>query len=77
MKIVGYRRTSFTPKDGGTQISGFNLYVSFQDPNVIGEATDRIFVSDARLNGFVPSVGVEVQIFYNKYGRVSAIAEVL
>ena len=77
MKIIGYRQSSFVPKDGGDKISGYTFYLTDENPDVTGVCCDHIFVSDHRLNGFVPSLGAEIQIIYNKYGKVSSVLEVL
>ena len=74
-KIVGVVRTSFTAKDG-TQISGRTFFTEepVKPDHGIGQRTDRFFLSDAKLAtlSFKPdlALGFEVQILYNRYGKV-------
>lgn len=73
MKLVGYRRSAFTAKDTGERISGYNLFLTGEDEKVEGVVTDRVFLSDARMNGYLPRVGDDLEIIYNRYGKVSEL----
>lgn len=75
--LIGYRRVNFQTDDG-RQIHGYNLYYlinmdsgSDQD----GSRGDKVYVPDNVLNemGYTPSVGDQVTICYNRYGKVSKI----
>ena len=73
-KVVGKRRTEFTPKDGGQPISGYNLYVLSSDQHTEGFVTDRLFVSDRKFsNGIIPALGDHIDVRYNRYGRVDSV----
>ena len=74
MKLVGYRKASFTAQDTGEVISGCNLYFTYTNPNVQGLGVERVFASDRKLAGYVPVIGDEVQVFYNKYGRLESLS---
>lgn len=69
MKIIGYQNKDFTFEDGKT-VNGYYLYLTEERKNVVGEAVERVFVSSSKLDGYVPSVGDEIYIYYNRYGKV-------
>lgn len=75
-KIIGCERKSFTTKEGDT-IEGTSLYITDKIPPQRGEGctADRIFLSKNKLNdlSFVPVVGMDIEVLYNKYGKVSTI----
>lgn len=75
-KIGGLEHKSFTTKEGDT-IEGVSLYVTDKIPPQRGEGCmgDRIFLSKNKLNdlSFVPAVGMDIEVLYNKYGKVSTI----
>lgn len=73
MELVGYRRSAFTAQDTGERISGYNLYLEEQDENVEGVRTDRVFLSDKKMNGYIPRVGDQLEVVYNRYGKVSEL----
>lgn len=75
MEIVGIKRSKWTPKDGGNEIAGYNLYLCYEHDDVEGMATDRIFVSDKKLQGYVPKVGDYVRVLYNRWGKVDLIEQ--
>ena len=75
-KVIGVSTTSFKGSDG-TMVSGTTIFVSDPiDPKRgQGESAERIFLSAAKLAdlGFTPTVGQEITIFYNRYGKVATI----
>lgn len=73
MKLIGFQSTSFQPKDSKDTISGMNLYVSYPDKKVTGERCERFFLTDRKIGGFVPKVGMEIGVEWNKYGKVEAV----
>lgn len=74
MKIVGYKITSFVTKDG-TKISGITFYVEYKEENnkIYGLCTDKIFLSDNRINGQSFAVGDKINPVYNRYGKVEKV----
>ncbi len=78
MKIIGIRPAGFTAKDSGEYITGQNIFVTEPLSKGTGCSSERLFISDARLNqcGYIPSVGDEVEIGYNRYGKVASIRKV-
>ena len=75
-KIIGFEHKSFTTKEGDT-IEGTSIYITDKIPPQRGEGctADRIFLSKNKLNdlSFVPAVGMDIEVLYNKYGKVSTI----
>ena len=49
MKIIGIRPSSFTGEDN-SQISGRNIYLTYPLEKGEGHGSERIFVTDAKLN---------------------------
>lgn len=72
-KVIGKRQTNFTPKDSDRSISGWNLYLVYNDPAIAGHGCDRIFVSDSKfVNSVVPDINDFVDIRYNRFGKVDS-----
>ena len=72
-KVIGFSERSFTSKDSGAVIDGMNIFVTFETNRTTGLACDRIFISRYRLDqcGYKPSVGDDIEIQYNRYGKIS------
>lgn len=76
-KCIGMRNVDFKGSDGN-QVSGMHLFLSYEDRNITGVGTEKVFIPSYRLQqmSFVPSVGSECELFYNKYGKVADIGAV-
>lgn len=76
MKIIGIRSSSFTGDDK-SQISGRNIYLTYPLEKGEGLGSERIFVTDAKLNAWTyqPKVGDEVWVSYNRYGRCDGMSK--
>ena len=74
MKVIGIRKSTFKGK-GGTTVSGVNLYLTEPVTNGEGLSCDRVYVLDQRLNlcGYVPKLGDEVCLDYNRYGKCCGV----
>ena len=70
--IVGYKDMSFKGNDGN-EVSGRKYYFTRTDPRVKGCETGNFFLTVSALNnvGYVPEVDEEVEVYYNRYGKVS------
>lgn len=75
MELVGYRRSAFTAQDTGEHITGYNLYLVGEQENVEGKVTERAFLSDKKLGGYVPRVGDQLELVYNRYGKISELRQ--
>lgn len=71
-KVVGRRYTEFDTRDGN-HIKGYSVFLQYSDPNIEGVGTDRVFVSDEKFRASPFKVGANVDLVYNKYGKVQAI----
>lgn len=74
MTLVGYRRRSFKAPDTGDTVSGYYLFFTRPDPNVQGLAAECVFVSDRKIGDYKPVVGDELQVFYNRFGKVDSLS---
>lgn len=79
MKIIGYKRSNFTSKDGNL-VTGFNLFLVYplSGEDSAGQACDRLYLTDDKLakSGYTPHVGDEVNVTYNRFGKVAALIPV-
>lgn len=73
-KIIGIRPSSFTGNDGSL-VTGKNFYLTYPLEKGTGEGADRVFLTDAKLNqwNYIPMVGDEVRLEYNRYGKCSGM----
>lgn len=76
MKIIGIRPTNFKG-DSGDSVSGKNFYLTYPLEKGEGLGSERIFLTDAKLNKWTyqPKVGDEVNVSYNRYGRCDGMAK--
>lgn len=68
-KVVGTRRLEFTDNKTGELIAGVQVFVIYPDYDVVGEKTDKVFVSDSsgvKLPEFV--LGSEYVFNYDSVG---------
>lgn len=70
--VLGKRPVSFTAKDG-KEITGTTLYLGYEAEGVEGMVTDKVFISAAKMPKNDIVVGSEVDISFNRYGKVEAI----
>lgn len=71
-EVIGFEAKTFTFEDGKS-VSGFNLYLSERRTGVTGTAAERVFVSTAKLNGYVPVLGDKITVNYNRFGKPQSI----
>lgn len=73
-ELVGMKEVSFKGSDGA-QVAGTNFYFTYDDPEVDGFATEKVFVSAQRFMklSFVPELGGKCDLMYNKYGKIRDI----
>lgn len=76
MDIIGIRPSSFIGEDK-TEISGKNIYLTYPLEKGEGLGSERIFVTDAKLNKweYKPKVGDKVTVSYNRYGRCDGMSK--
>lgn len=75
-KIIGLQHMDFDTKEG-THIDGTTLFVTNPiDPRRgTGDEAEKIFISSAKLKelSFSPSVGDNIEVLYNRYGKVRTL----
>ena len=72
VEIVGYKKKAFTAPDGAN-ISGYDLHVMGLENGVTGNYVERMFCSERKLNGYLPTLGDVVEISYNRFGKIDTI----
>lgn len=74
--VVGYRVVSFKD-ESGRMVNGYNLYLTRPgDPDKMsGTECQKLFISSQYVK-YGPVVGDTVQLFFNRYGKVSSIAKI-
>lgn len=81
MRIIGYRKSDFTTKDG-VAVTGYSVYIATEiDPRRgAGVSVERQYLSDAKLAkegiDLASLMDREVKVYYNRYGRVDSIVPV-
>ena len=71
-KVLGIQSVNYTSKRTGQLVEGVQLYVSYEDKNVSGFATDKIYcpkripVDHVKLND-------RIEVYYNRYGQVDFV----
>lgn len=76
-KVAGYRRVEFR-SDDGSDIHGWNVYFLIQmdkSDRQDGCRGDKVYIPDnvCRDSNYLPQVGDEITICFNRYGKVSKI----
>ncbi len=76
-KVIGYQQKdySFTDERTGALVtgSGTTLYVVQDRKGVEGVACFSAFVSQQKLDLYDPCVGDEVEILYNRFGKIAGV----
>ena len=68
--LLGVRKLDFSTNDG--QIKGTQLFIAFDEDDVTGKATDRIFVkSDIPLPKL--EINKPFNVYFNRKGKVDSI----
>lgn len=77
MSVVGISKVNFTGNDGNA-VTGTNLFVLCDLPYGEGRKSDKLFISD-RLKtqlSYFPSVGDDIMVDFNRWGKVSNVTQV-
>ena len=78
MEVIGFKHSPFETQDGKT-INGYNIYlIAPLGDKGNGMEAERIYVSADKLLAckYVPKVGDNVNVIYNKYGKPDAIVKI-
>jgi hypothetical protein len=71
--VIGVQQTEFKPEDSKVSIKGANVWVGYLRKGVKGMATDRVFITEEKLQGLILEPGDYVKINYNRFGKVVSI----
>lgn len=74
-KIIGFQNKNLKFQDG-REVSGITLHLIEQRENVTGYACESMFVSNSKLNGYVPLLDDLIEIRWNRWGKVESISHV-
>lgn len=73
MQVIGFQNKSFT-FDDGRKCDGYYIFLSDDsNKNVTGVQTERIFLSNNKAGGYIPCLGDELRVSYNKWGKVDHV----
>lgn len=70
--VIGLEHRQYTNKQG-RQVSGYNLYVTYDKDNMDGIACFSEWCSDALIQDSGIAVGDNVELLYNRFGRVESV----
>lgn len=71
-KLIGISDVNFlTPN--GDRIEGNNIFVSYADPNVVGEKTEKFFVKKDIAFPENLKIGESINLSFNQRGKIEAI----
>lgn len=73
-KIIGFRKLSFMDQKTNKQVNGYSLFMvrPGSGENMTGDEAQKLFISSEYVD-YVPSLGEQVQLIYNRYGKISSI----
>lgn len=71
-EVVGFARSQFQAQDNGQTITGWNIYVQYEDSKVTGYKCERLYLGDGKCD-YQPRVGDRINVYYNRYGKVDNI----
>lgn len=72
-EIVGLRPYEFTDQKTGEVVSGYGVFLQWQEENVNGMACEAVSLKTEKLEGYVPKIGDLVRVGYNKYQKCDFI----
>lgn len=70
-EIIGIENVDYESKKTGKRVEGYRLHVQYLKENCQGFATDVVFITKSLLEDY--TIGDEVEILYNKYGKVASL----
>lgn len=71
--VLGLKPVNFEAKDG-RQVVGTTMYIAYDENGVDGMVTDKIFVAAEKMPKGGVAVGADLDLAYNKYGKVAGVA---
>lgn len=73
-KVIGFRKVSFVDEKAKKSVEGFSLFLirPGTGDNMTGDEAQKIFISSEYVE-YVPHLGDEIHLIYNRYGKISSI----
>ena len=71
--LYGYQKLQFTGADGH-RVSGYNLYVGFEESNVVGLKCQKFYVNDT-VDIPEQAINQKVDLSFNYRGRIESVTE--
>lgn len=72
--VVGIQRREYFSKRTGALVHGYNVFCTFESDNITGCGVESIWLSDSMYDAAGGlGVGDDIEVMYNKYGRVSKV----
>lgn len=71
-EVIGLEHRQYTNKQG-RQVSGYNIFVTFEKKGMDGIACFADWCSDAAVKDSGVCVGDKVNLLYNRYGKIDTI----
>lgn len=72
LTVIGIRRVEYTSRKTGRDVRGTELHCTEERNDVIGQAVEKVFVSERVDVGHV-SVNDRINVYYNRFGQVDFI----
>ena len=72
MKLVGMQKVDFKDKDGKL-VNGTSLYVTYSKDYVDGIAVEKIWANSNAVIDSNVRLNTNIDVLYNKYGKVTAV----
>ena len=70
--VVGFRRYDFKD-ERGNQRRGYNIYLTGSQDGVEGIVTEKVSLTDDKLDGYVPQLDDVVRVGFDRYQRASFV----
>ncbi len=75
-RVLGTEKVSYTSRKTSLPVSGICLYIAYKDPSIVGEAVDKVFISDnlgIRRDAEAVQPGMTVELDTNLRGGISGV----
>lgn len=79
MRVIGFVKSDFVPRNSNEEIKGFSVFLTAPIDQASGKGVmaDKVYLSQRRLDAdgldINSLIGKEVQIIYNKMGKIGKV----
>lgn len=73
-RVIGFRKVDFRDPERNKRVQGYSLYLvrPGEGGDFQGDEAQKIFISFEYVD-YVPVLGDNIQLIYNRYGKVSSV----